>query len=120
MGGDGVLIEDPLEILKATETTGSAFGLPGQVCQIALEDHAGGTWKLQYSRDKGVTWRDIKGSSSDTAYTWDSDAILTLWGSPQLRYRLTGGVVGAKAFAIAASVLNNEEAFAFDIFQAGS
>ena len=120
MGGDGVLIEDPLEILKSTEATGSVFGLPGQVCQIALEDHAGGTWTLQYSRDKGTTWKDIMGDATDTAYTWDSDAILTLWGSPQLRYRLTGGSVGAIAFAIAASVLNNEEARVFDIFQAGS
>ena len=120
MGGDGVLIEDPLEILKATETTGAAFGLPGQVCQIVLEEHAGGTWTLQYSRDKGVSWKDVKGDATDTAYTWDSDAIQTLYGSPQLRYRLTGGTVGAIAFAIAASVLNNEEAAYFDIFQAGS
>ena len=113
--GDGVLIQNPLEILKSTEAIGSVFRLPGQVCQIAVEDHAGGIIKLQYSRNSGVNWVDV-----GTDYEWDSDAILTLWGSPQLVYRLTGGTQGAVAHAIVNSVLNNEEAAYFDVIQAGS
>ena len=114
----GVLITKPLKILEDTWTTGAEFVLPGQICQISLQQHAGGTWKLQHVVDGA--WVDMAGDSTDTTMTWDSKAIQTFFANPQTRYRLTGGTVGAVAEAYVCSVLDTEEGTHFRIVKEGS
>ena len=111
---------EPLEILKAAWSIGAVFMLPSQWCQITLQEHAGGEWLLQHSMDKGETWYDVKGEDSDTALVWDTKAIQTIRGSAGLYYRLNGGDAGAIAFALAAGVLDTEDANFFGVVQAGS
>lgn len=118
MSGSGVLITKPLKILEADWVTGAEFILPGQVCQISLQDHAGGTWSLQHLVNGA--WVDLAGDDEDTTMRWDSKAIQTLFANPQTRYRLFGGDVGAVAEAYVCSVLNTEEGNNFRIVKDGS
>ena len=92
----------PLIILEAGAVIGSAFLLPGEWVQISLQKHQGGIWVLQHSYNNGVTWYDVRGDASDTAYTWDSKSVQTLLGAVGFRYRLMGGIVGAEAVAVVA------------------
>ena len=68
----GVLLTKPLKILEATWVTGAEFVLPGQVCQISLQDHAGGTWSLQHFVNGA--WVDLAGDDEDTTMRWDTES----------------------------------------------
>ena len=101
-------IPSPLPILKSTQTTGPEFIVPGGLTIISLENHAGGTWRLQYSPNDGADWFDYKGDANDDAMTWDSKAQRIFVGTHQYRYRLTGGSAGAVAWAAVPGTVDTE------------
>ena len=107
--GRKIRIENALNILKSTQSTSIEFHLPGKLCYIALTLHVGGTWVLEQSFDHGESWHEFKGEESDKTLTWESKATLPLFGSPMLRYRLTGGDVGAIAWAYVAELMDSED-----------
>lgn len=80
------------QILQATETTGSAFRVPGGRVGILFEDDSGGTWTLQVRRSGG-SW-------VSTTPTFTDNGVKFFVCSYELEYRLNGGTVGAQAHLV--------------------
>lgn len=82
------------QVLHATQTTSDVWTSTG-AGDIILDSHAGGTWTLQVE-SPGGNW-------IDTDVTWTDDGIKTTFKQTQgLRYRITGGTAGARAWTDAA------------------
>ena len=81
------------QILSATQATSDEFPAGGNrySATVMLTAHAGGTWTLQVEAPDG-TWIDT--NVTLTANDIFSDVIF----ERGLKYRLTGGSVGAKAW----------------------
>ena len=92
------------QILKDSQTTGASFrvrtGNPtytgsqdiSAVHHIILVDYqSGASWTLQAEAPDG-TW-------IDTDIEFNNDGIKSFHATPELSYRLTGGVVGASAWS---------------------
>ena len=79
--------------LLETEATSREFSASGSrlVGTIILTAHAGGTWKLQ-AQAPDETWVD-----TNITFT-DDDIYSDLAFEQNLKYRLTGGTTGAKAW----------------------
>ena len=82
------------KILESTETTGQPFRAAGGVLIIQLEEHAGGTWRLEArSVSNPTVWVEDE-------MTFTDDGRKAFYASPELDYRLTGGAVGAVAYLL--------------------
>ena len=79
-----------LSILDATQTTGDEFYPPGGTALILLTGHAGGTWQLEVQAPDG-TWVEDE-------MTFTDNGIKAWFNVAHLKYRLTGGNAGAKAW----------------------
>ena len=86
-------------VLKATEATSEPFQLPGGRVGISLQQHAGGTWKLQHQPAEGAAW-------VDTGVTFADNGIKSFDSFAGAWFRLTGGTVGAVAWAMDGSYRN--------------
>lgn len=101
------IVREGLEILKADQATGPEFSLPGKEFLISLQNYAGGTWRLQHKI--GDDWFDLAGEAGDDAMQWNSKAVLLFYASAAMRYRLTGGTIGAMARAFPTQEMSPEE-----------
>ena len=80
------------QILDAAQSTSDIWLFSGKDGVIVLTGHNGGTWTLQVEAPDG-TW-------IDTDVTFTANGIMADFvTTPGLRYRLTGGTSGAKAWA---------------------
>ena len=87
------------QILLDTEATGKTFNfLSGGYQVVAMPTHNGGTWTLQMRVPGTAPWLD-----TDLEFT-SADAE-RIWVFAQMEYQLTGGSVGAEAYASAVSYL---------------
>ena len=86
------------QILNETQDTSYEFYLPTGTQGILVTDHAGGTWILQCSID-GSDW-------IDTDLDTDSDGLGSFQAFATLRYRLSGGTMGAKAYVTKALIIS--------------
>ena len=62
--------------------------------QVILQDHAGGTWKMQFRLRGQADWVDV----GDSVVAFATAGIVTIFVTPELEYRLTGGTSGANAW----------------------
>lgn len=79
------------QILDTTDATSSVFRATTAENLVLLLEHAGGTWKLEVQAPSG-TWLPTDGGS----FTVSGDFIVEV--AMGLKYRLSGGTVGAKAW----------------------
>ena len=78
------------KVLESTDTESKVFTLDGERIQISLQNHAGGTWELQHKLEGNwYLYEDV---------IWNSAAVLTVWTSPGLPYKIIGGTAGAEAW----------------------
>ena len=61
---------------------------------VILEDHAGGTWKMQFRRVGQNAWLDV----GDSVVNFTDNGIVTVFTTAELEYRLNGGTAGANAW----------------------
>ena len=92
-------------VLGQTDRTSKMWGgIPGQLF-VLFGTHAGGNWKLEI-QDPDGNWIDVSPDPnpfSETGLWWFESAAA-------LRYRLSGGVVGAKAW------VSNANGFSVEVF----
>ena len=93
-------------ILDVTDAIGQTFRLVDQLTlpgttyfvlgrqEILVDLHVGGTWTLQIESPGGI-W-------IDTDITFVDVGVKALWVTQSARYRLTGGVPGARAYVTGA------------------
>ena len=91
------------QILEATDAEGKIFMFRGGAPtytgpqdilsrqQAIVDVHTGGTWTLQ-ERVPDRTW-------IDSDITFDDVGVKAFWASQEMEYRLSGGTIGAEAFA---------------------
>ena len=80
-------------ILDVTDSVGE-FSHPGGEAFILIR-HNGGTWKVQFRDPDDTVWID------DDPTLEATESQMVLWhGSPELKYRLAGGDLGAKAWLL--------------------
>lgn len=82
------------QILAANQSE-AEFRHPGGIVFILIGSHAGGTWKVQVRDPDDTEWID-----DDPALEASGSQIVIWHGSPELRYRIVGGSVGAKAWLV--------------------
>lgn len=81
------------QVLLDTQTSSDEVELPIGTHQIVLSGHAGGTWVTEY-QPVGGDWIDL---DQDFA----GDGVQRFVALPSGRYRIRGGVAGAKGWMIA-------------------
>ena len=91
------------QILEATDAEGKIFMFRGGAPtytgpqdilsrqEVIIDIHTGDTWTLQ-ERVPGRTW-------IDTDIIFEDVGVKAFWASQEMEYRLSGGTIGAEAFA---------------------
>ena len=83
---------NPTQILQATQTTGPEFYVAGGDFWLVCVAHAGGKWVLEFQDPAD----DTSWIALDVDFTANGAKF---WkASSAFKYRITGGIVGARAY----------------------